>query len=561
MYKYTLKYSFYLLITGLLYLPVNSFSQTLPVGTPVLEDALRRAQLLGQVDSSVSFSSGPLFQQAFPEIDIFHPENGTSDFRLNKKRTIIRLLPVLCQNQYNSHHPEGWDDGAMIPARGYQTLFSAGIYAKYGPLSIQLRPEAVYAENRSFQGFFKEQSDQVWAGYYNVLNYIDLPERFGDRSYQKLLWGQSSIRLTFGPVSIGLSNENLWWGPGIHNSLVMSNTAEGFKHLTLNTVKPIRTIIGSFEGQLIGGRLENSGFAPPDTSRTINGVKLYVPKRNDWRYINAVVLSYQPKWVTGLFLGVTRSFIYYGSDLGNNIKNYIPVITPISKKANFGETEGNGGGDQRASFFARWIWLKAKAEIYCEYFREDHAFDTRDFILEPNYEHAYLFGLQKMIVLNPIRNQYLQFNLEITQLAQTRTNPGRVEGEMYLHYSGISQGYTNNGQLLGAGIGPGSNLQSVSLSWVKSLKKIGFRVERYVHDNDFYNTVIKDPRGNWVDISGSVFGEWNYGHFLISANLKSVRCYNYEFLYQQMSGETPAYWDQGKNTYNFQAQLGVMYRF
>jgi hypothetical protein len=48
--------------------------------------------------------------------------------------------------------------------------------------------------------------------------------------FNKAFWGQSSIRLTFGPASIGLSNENIWWGPGIRNSLIMSNNAPGFKH-------------------------------------------------------------------------------------------------------------------------------------------------------------------------------------------------------------------------------------------------------------------------------------------------------------------------------------------
>jgi len=548
----------------------QSLAQSLPVGTPVLEDALRRAQILGQVDSSVSFTSRPLFPVASLKLkNSFDPdgslekERGTKYngiFRFGGTRGILQLLPVTLEQQYNTHHPEGWNDGAMIPARGYQTLFSAGVYGVYGPLSIQLRPEVVYAANRAFQGFYTEQSDQLWADYYGMLNVIDLPERFGENPYQKMFWGQSSIRLTFGALSLGLSNENLWWGPGMRNSLVMSNTAEGFKHLTLNTVKPIKTFLGSFEGQIICGRLENSGFAPPDTGRTLNGIKLYVPKRNDWRYVNAIVLSYQPKWVPGLFLGLTRSFITYYKDMGRGFADFLPIISPISKKANYGQNESPVSNDQRASVFLRWLWLRGKAELYCEYFREDHAFDTRDLILEPTYEHAYIFGLRKMFSLNVKKDQYIQFNLEVTQLAQNSTNPERSELSMYLHGL-IHQGYTYKGQLLGAGIGPGSNLQSVSISWIKSLKTIGIQVERYVHNNDFHNAVIRDPRANWVDMSTSVFGEWNYKNLLFSAKFVLVKCYNYEHLYQPIVVDTPAYWDPGRNIYNFQAQIGVSYRF
>jgi hypothetical protein len=50
----------------------------------------------------------------------------------------INLLPVSWTQQYNSHHPFGWNDGVMIPAKGYQTMISAGVYAKVGPLSVRV---------------------------------------------------------------------------------------------------------------------------------------------------------------------------------------------------------------------------------------------------------------------------------------------------------------------------------------------------------------------------------------------------------------------------------------
>ena len=40
-----------ILFLFLLILPIWSAGQTIPVGTPVLEDAYRRAQLLGELDS------------------------------------------------------------------------------------------------------------------------------------------------------------------------------------------------------------------------------------------------------------------------------------------------------------------------------------------------------------------------------------------------------------------------------------------------------------------------------------------------------------------------------
>lgn len=553
--------------------PLESQAQSLPVGTPVLEDALRRAQLLGQIDSSISFTSRPLFPVASLKANNAFDFDGSLEterwnktdciFRFAKEKGRIQLLPFTWQQQFNTHHPYSLNDGAMIPARGYQTMISGGIYAQYGPLSIQLRPEYTYAENKNFQGFSKEQPDQVWAEYYYLHNHIDMPERFGKTAYQKLFWGQSSLRLTVGPVSLGISNENLWWGPGVRNSLIMSNSAPGFHHITLNTVKPIRTWIGSFEGQIICGRLEDSGFTPPDTNRIYNGVKLYIPKRTDWRYINGMVVSFQPKWVPGLFFGATRTFITYYKDMGRTFKDFLPIITPMTKEANYGDNESPFPNDQRASAFLRWLWVKANAEIYTEYMREDHALNFRQIITFIEHTHAYVFGLRKMIPLNHFKNQFIQVNIELTKLEQTTTNPEVPSEYLYVHYAGISQGYTNRGQLLGAGIGPGSNMQSLSVSWIKGLKTVGVEFERFVQNNDLHNSVFLDPRSNWVDLGASAFGEWNYQNLLFSARLEFIHSLNYEYNFQPIEGDITKYWapGQGQDVTNFQAHIGVTYRF
>ena len=41
---------------------------------------------------------------------------------------------------------------------------------------------------------------------------------------------------------IGISNENLWWGPSIRNSIMMSNHAQGFKHITFNTINQLKLL-------------------------------------------------------------------------------------------------------------------------------------------------------------------------------------------------------------------------------------------------------------------------------------------------------------------------------
>ena len=50
----------------------------------------------------------------------------------------------------------------MIPNRGLQNLSSIGIYFDYGPLTIQLNPEFIYAENKNYDGFWEGHYDITW---------------------------------------------------------------------------------------------------------------------------------------------------------------------------------------------------------------------------------------------------------------------------------------------------------------------------------------------------------------------------------------------------------------
>lgn len=546
------------LTTLIILLPLVSFGQTLPVGTPVLSDFYRRQQLLGKLSPDLSFTSFPLFPREISKVqDVFDPDsilnknriidfNGTATFLNLKAR--IQLLPVLLKSQYNSIHPAGFNDGVMVPARGYQSVFSAGVFFKLGPLSVQFNPEWQYVANEPFQGFAQIYDKP------SPPRYIDLPERFGDSSFQKMSWGQSSIRLTFGPVSFGFSNENLWWGPGIHNALLMTNNAPGFPHLTLNTVRPIRTPIGSFEGQLVGGKLVGSGYTSglPD----------------DWRYLNSIMMTYQPKWVAGLFLGFARSFQIYHSDMGNHLYDYLPVFGSLEKVAVGNAAADARRQDQLISLFMRWIWVKVHGEIYAEYGREDHAWNTRDFLLEPNHSAAYVVGLMKLISIPGRQDEYIQINAEITNLASNSTTINRdrfyteTVGYWYQHKQ-VKYGYTNDGQVLGAGIGPGSNMQWLQVKWVKGIKSLGIAFDRYVHNNDYFIANIKDVRRNWVDLGTSLLGTWDYKNLLFTAQLKCIHEINYEWRYRPdpVLNAEPTYWNPTKDSYNWHFALNMMYRF
>jgi hypothetical protein len=542
-------------------------AQSLPVGTPVLDDYYRRTQLLGKVDTNLSFTVRPIFPSLKSNIhDVYDPDSSlkrdhwvsTGPTSFAKGHGAFQILPLTWQQQFNSDHPYGWNDGAMIPAKGYQTMVSGGFFFKYGPLTIQLRPEFVYAANPSFTGFGTGHTDGDLVKYYIYANQIDWPERFGNGPYKKAFWGQSSIRLTFGAISVGLSNENVWWGPGIRNALILSNNAPGFKHITINTVRPIKTAIGSFEGQLIAGRLDASGVLPLNVTTLSDGSSVYVPKRDDWRYYTGVNINYHPKWISGLTLGLTRTFNAYHGDV-KGLSGYVPFFVPYQK---VNTDDGDPfPRDQYTSFYARWLFTKAQAEVYFEYGLNDNSYNYRDFLGSPDHSRAYLFGIRKMLPFGGSKDQHLLFSAEVTQLSQTPDRLVRDALGWYMH-NGVNDGQTNLGQILGAGTGNGGNLQSMDLSWVSGLKKIGFSFERYEHNVDFYRTAFTDINGNsrkWVDLAFALNGEWNYKNLIFNAKLQEIQSLNYEWILKDyVPGQ---YYIPHNTVYNLHAELGITFRF
>lgn len=547
------KVLFGLIILCLLSAGKTALAQSIPVNLPLIEESMRNLQLKGGIDDKRSLMVRPVYgRDSFSIYSIL----GDSSVRGKQKNVYVQALPVWLKQQVNTHHPYGWNDGSMIQAKGYQSQLSAGVFFKAGPLTIQLQPELVFAQNPSFATFPVEHTDSIWKEYYTTLNWLDNPERMGDGTYSKVFAGQSSIRFNWKKLSIGASTENLWWGPGSRTALLMSNNAPGFPHFTFNTLEPVQSFLGSFEWQLIAGFLKGSGVLPPDTSRTFEGQPLYVPKPNGNRYINAFMISWQPKWVRGLHLGFSRSFYQYQNNINGGLNGYLPVVSSFFKGGS--RDENSFGRDQLLSFHLRWIWLKEQSEIYFEFGRNDHSQNVPDFVMEPEHSSAFIIGLRK-IFSNPGKKD-IELMIELSNLEATKTGEVRDVPTWYQHHQ-VRHGYTHKGQILGSGLGPGGNSQTVGLAWFKPGVRTGFRIERIIHNNDFYYKAFGPMRNfesHWVDLGLNAFHSWYRKKFLYSANLSFVRSLNYQWRY---SANPATLLDGKKSVNNLHLDFTVGYIF
>lgn len=466
-------------------------SQSIPIGQLVSESELRSMQLSGQIKVDFSsFTIRPIVSNDSINLNrVLHLID--SNFKFPPNHNSIKLLPISWNTKFNSHRPFGWNDAGMRMVKGFQQSFSGGVFWTAGPLSIQLQPEYYQINAQNYQ--------TTTAYGFN-----------STKPLSKAYWGQSSIRINSKVLSIGVSTENLWWGPGQFSSLFMSNNAPGFKHFTFNTRKPVKTLIGKFEWQLIVGQLIE------DTSLTFESNYLRtIPAKNESRYFNAFVITYQPKWMKNIFFGLIRFEQLYQSAQKNRqggfLKKYLPALSYESANDNASGKVKNDGG---VGIFGRWLLPSQKAEFYFEYGYNDFKQNIRDFTVNSNHANAFLAGFKKLIMLKD--RSVIDLSGEIVNMAQ---NAGYIirNGSNWYEHGIIRQGYTNQNQIMGAGSGFGNNVQTVAIKKQKDFNHLGLKIQR----------IQQDPKGvigvnlSTLGMRNNIWNDYDFG-FLFQKRIKQL---------------------------------------
>jgi hypothetical protein len=526
---------YFLFFSFLMSGPVRAWAQVLSSGTPFYEEQLRRLDLTGSLDKELSFLIRPI---DFRKIAVSQKDSLRGEFYFRsstEKKKQFTVLPVQFSYRYNPDNLNAYGDRLMVPTAGHQTYVTAGFYSRFGIVNLQFQPEFVFAENRVYDGFPEYFNPSVTYTRFIYWNYGDYPERFGEKSYKKFWWGQSKIALTGKHVELYAGTQNIAWGPGQFNSLIFSNNAPGFPHLSINTVNPLKTFLGSFEAQIIAGRLMNS-FEPPSQHPDQNQ-QYFIPFESDWRYLNGFTLSYQPKWLEGFYFGLNRTFQVNNNLMGDTFMDYFPIFEIFQKEDFF--KDGNSseydakGTDQQVSIFSRIVSRKAKAELYFEFGRRDHAYNWRDFILSPDHARAYLLGFQKLISLDS-RYRFLQFRGEIVHQQESVNRYMRylgTGGNLTWHTHGTARGFTNFGQALGVGTGVGSNSQILEVSIVDDKSKTGLLLSRLENNQDFFYRAFGQIENGrpWIDFGLGLIYDRKWSALTLSSKLDLVMSNNFQW--------------------------------
>jgi hypothetical protein len=450
-------------------------------------------------------------------------------------KDIVQSINYSFDQQNNSLQPISFNDGNMYPSRGWQERYSYGLNLKLLIFDINYQPEKIAVQNLRQEYYAGNTLDGNFMFKYfgMVANNIDNFRQFGYDQIEETTLGQSRAGIKFKYIAAGVSNENIWWGPGKRNSLVFTNNAAGFQHYYLKTAEPIKTYIGSFELAGVVGKLETTKFTDVD-QLLLNACEVCkVYKNLDEREVDGITINYQPKWIPNFYIGYaySRQFYRNAKDVIGETVNFFSKDLP---KQEIG------------SMFFRFAMPEDHAEFYGEMGLPNEAPWPWKFFKE-KMRPGFVFGATKLVPLK-LFESYLSLNVEFTQLQLM--NPKDIFYFGYPNSGGkpngwytntiVRQGYSNKGQLLGASIGPGSNNQSISLSWNKGYNKAGIFVERTVYNNDFYYSVYYNPYASngygyynryWVDFTKRLELQlMPIKNILLSASFTNTNALNYRWI-------------------------------
>ncbi|MBD8490909.1 hypothetical protein IFO69_19305 [Echinicola sp. CAU 1574] len=542
---------------------IEAFGQNLPLNMPVYQDYLRRQQILDTTNSELSFNIRPFYLDKIEEgkyKSLMLPE----DFYQPKERKSFtyHIMPLQLTHLFNSNFPYGWGNGAGISGKGQEFLLSAGVRMKVGPMSIQLYPQLHYTQNLPFEEYPEDAPESFFRRLERSADGIDLPVRYGDDPISKFLSGNSHVKIMFGSFAAGVSTENIWWGPAKNNALLIGDNAQGFAHATIHSTRPVKTFLGSFEGQYFIGRLDGSGFGKFSDGAYSNIIDDI--DEDDWRYLTGITISYSPKWLPGLSVGGSRTFQIYRNDMGTGLRSWVPLFSPLPKDGEGVLENVYKREDQGLEVYFRWAVPKAHSEVYFEFMRADHAFNWRDVMLNPEHSRGYVIGASKYMPMGG--ETFLGISLEMTQTQNSINNIIRWRGEpnrgrgLYDNYQ-VLHGLTNRGQVLGAGLGTSGNIQILELSWVEGLSKVAVQLERYARDQNFYQYANSNGEevAPWIDFATGFKLENRLGNLLFQGHLRYVKSFNYNFYAPDFNEKLDR--NVGKSVSNFNSNIKVAYIF
>ena len=114
---------------------------------------------------------------------------------------------------------------------------------------------------------------------------------------------------------------------------------------------------------------------------------------------------------------------------------------------------------------------------------------------------------------------------EHTTLMRSNTSQYRPAESFYIHNANV-HGYTNQGQILGAGPGPGSDMDYLSFDWIKGTKIKNLFIQRINLNEDYFIRAVRDKARHDSEYTIGYRHTQTFDNFVFSGQLLTSYRFN-----------------------------------
>ena len=449
-------------------------------------------------------------------------------------------------NSFNTAAPYGQNDGALWQGKGYNTSLTAGARLEVYGLELTIKPQVSFSQNRDFKilhGVYGSNDENDYSYFWK--GNIDLVQRYGDSPFWTFDWGDTEVRYSWHTLTVGFGFQSPWLGPAWLNTMLGSNNAPTYPKIDIGlrrqriVIPKVNWYLGDIEGRIWIGQLSESDYFDNDSS-------------NDKRQVSGISLSYSPSFIPGFTIGFNKVCVNKWEDFSAK------YINP------FYSTNGQRiPEDQKMSITLDWVFPKIGFEVYGELGKDDYSSKK---LQNPFHTAIYTVGAKKSFTIIKKYNIRAEILFEWSNFEMSQDFQLQWHYMGYYSHGAISQGYTQKGQILGAGSGYFGNSQFLGVKVYYPRGNVMLFLHWHRPDNNFiYNIGLDTSTESWKDEEIKQHPQW--------ARFKAYRvigisCTHYLLNSLQIYGEldtvwtaTPYYDDTVSNYMNIRICLGVKYNF
>lgn len=448
-------------------------------------------------------------------------------------------------NSYNTAAPYGQNDGALWQGKGYNTSLTTGVRLEAYGFEVTVKPQVAFSQNLGFEimpGVYGSEYSYFWAGN------IDLVQRYGDSSFWTFDWGDTELRWTWNTFTIGFGFQSPWLGPAWLNPMLGSNNSGTYPKFDIGLRRTKVTLpwlgwyIGDIEGRIWCGKLSESDYFDNDSS-------------NDYRQLTGFSIAYSPAFLPELTFSINKISIARWDE--KSIKYLNPFY------------DTNAVEDQKCSFAVDLLFPAVGFEFYGELGLDDY--NSRGFA-NPFHTAIYTIGAKKEISFFQKFSYFKKFNIRPEIIFEWNNFEMSQDFQLQWHYMGyyshglIKQGYTQDGQIIGAGSGYFGNSQYLALRTYFSKGDITFFIHFNKPDTNYLNNKgIDTKEDDWQKEGKKQHDQWGYYKairtFGCTANFFATK---FLLISTNINGSwiiNSAYKQQDKGFGNYYFSLSLKYNF